>query len=858
MNVPRWLVPVLAIIAAAGVAVAATLVGIRFAAPVVVESAPQHEIVPVLAPIAEGDEAPAGSGDESGGDESDDGSAATSIVVSDAVAEREVTIPADGGATDETDPSLLRFLGLLGIWPDPIFGLITFSDDDRTDGDDPCAPRGEEPAADCPEGLMSTILSDTALRDFVAGGQAFPPTYDEYLAEGNRYGGALWCDGLTPGDREVPFGILATAPGAFVVRYWPTADPTAVERIDLSSTAAQIADWEAEVAAPDGFPIVQQCLTLGGIEPGTAYTAVINGRDIHDRESPPHTVRFNSGGEPVHPALQLATIGSNLLMTSALRADDGTVQIRAALVDDGAVPSCDIPATARTLVPLASVETPQTPDQVNAVNAPPDFRTKLVQSYAVPEGATVVVCARWFPAGDAPEWERTQADYESSAIVQTADRVLPSVSLFDVARFDDAVDHIDITVASREGTTCYGARWDRDIDDVLPISVCNSSMFGAGGASGDSEHLWDRGFSGDLVLRLTTTLTSGEASETEYLIPAADDGCRGVCAPPERQWYRVALADVTQGTGLCGSSFGADCTPPSREVAAGTATFFVDWTQGLSNGRSSWNVTPTTDRPVDYVAPDAPQIQNDDFWAFTEPTLATPWTSAALRVEVDRPVTYTLRFTGDGIEPATSCADGSPMQNGGTSVVGPGGIQVIDLRMSGLCLGAQYVVALDLVDAAGNATTWSLDREESWWGGTALVLAPALRATLNYRVDAQTFARSHLNTFRLELNGSSLGIQEDRSGRCLEDGLIFSEGAVDDLSIYNANRIEFSINTSEAARWHDAEAWDADCLPGTADAAAEVALVELDLAQLFSPDGIVLDIDDRYGSRITLRATLSD
>jgi hypothetical protein len=854
MTVPKWLIPVLAILAAAGVAVAATLIGIRFAPPVVTEAAPQHEIVPVLAPIAEGDEAPAGSGDAP----AEGGSDVEPVIVSEAVAEREVAVPSDGGATDETDPSLLRFLAILGDWPDPIFGLINFDDDDRSDGDDPCAPRDGEPAEDCPGGLMSTILSDTALRDFVVGGQAYPPTYDEYLAEGNRFGGALWCDGLTAGDGEVPFGILATAPGEFTVRYWPTADPAFEHRVGLFSTTEQIANWEAEVADPEGFPIVQQCLTLFGIEPDTAYTAIISGHDIHDRNAPPHTVRFNSSGEPIHPALQLATVGSNLLMTSALRADDGTVQIRAALVDDGTAPSCDIPADARTLSPLSSVEAAQTPDQVNAVNAPPDFRTKLVQSYAIPEGATVVVCARWFPAGDAPDWERSQADYESSAIVQTADRLLPSLSLFDVSSFDDAVDHIDIAVASREGTTCYTARWDREVDAVLPISVCRASTFGAGGASSDSEHLWDRGFDGDLVLRLTTTLSSGETSETEYLIPAADGGCRGTCTEPERQWYRVALEDVTQGTGLCGSSFGADCTPPSREVAAGTATFFVDWTQELTNGRDSWNVTPTTDRPIDYVAPDAPQIQNDDFWAFSEPTIAVPWTSASLRVEVDRPVSYTLRFTGNGVDTAASCADGSPMQNAGTSAVGPGGIQVIDLRMNGLCLGAQYVVALDLVDAAGNSTTWSLYREESWWGGTALVLAPALHATLSYRVDAQTFSRSYLNTFQLELNDSTLGISEDRSGRCLDDGLIFSEGRIEGLSIYNANRIEFAINTSEAQRWHDADAWGVDCLPGTPDAEAETAIVNLDLARLFSPDGIVIVIDDRYRSRITLRATLTD
>ena len=63
------------------------------------------------------------------------------------------------------------------------------------------------------------VLSLTALRDFSAGGQAFPPTQEEFRAHGNVNGGSLWCDGPTVGAGEAPFGILSTAPGAFTIRY---------------------------------------------------------------------------------------------------------------------------------------------------------------------------------------------------------------------------------------------------------------------------------------------------------------------------------------------------------------------------------------------------------------------------------------------------------------------------------------------------------------------------------------------------------------------------------------------------------------------------------------------------------------
>ena len=844
MTVPKWLIPALAVIAAVAVGVAATLIGMRFAPVETVTTQPTTEIVPVLAPIAVGEEAPAGPDDEPD----------APVVVSDAVAEREVTVPPTP-ATDEPDPSLLFFLDELMAWPDALLGLINFGGDDRSDGDDPCAPRDGEPEVGCPDGLRSTILSDTALRDFAAGGQAFPPTYDEYLENGNPYGGSLWCDGLEAGAGEVPFGILATAPGTFTLRYWPTDHPAAERETVVTTTAEQLALWEEQVALPDGWPIVQQCFVIDGIEPNTAYTAVVTGIDTFLRIAPAHTVRFHSEGSPVHPGLQISTVGDNLLFASGLHPTDETLDIRAYLVEPDAAPACTAPGGATQLTPLTSVDVVADRDEVNALNALPNFQRKAVRTFVIPEGATAIVCGRWFPAGDAPVWESSQPNFESSAVVQAADRLLPVLSLFDVARFDDAVESIEVRVASAEGTECWGWTWTRELDDDLPAQLCNASAFAGGGTASDGDRLWTRGFRGDLAITVITTLDTGEASKTSYLLPAADRGCRGVCEEPARQWFRIALEDVTQGTGLCGSSFGFDCTPPSREVAAGTATFFVDWEQGLSNGRSDWNVTPTVDIPVDYVVPDVPQIDNDEYWTFTEPTLSLPWSAASLQVEVDRPVDYTLRFMA-GAEVATRCDGAGPAEVSGSSV-SSGGSDTIRLQMGGLCLGAQYLAELELVDADGRRTTWGLDRAGSWWGGTALVVAPALRAEIFYEIRAQHVSRSYLRVFELDVNGSSVGAEETRSGRCLEDGLVSSGGSLE-RDLYNTNSVTLSILIGEATRWGDAEAWDADCLGVASDDTVRTATADVDLLQLFTPEGVVVSAPELYSATVTLRARLVD
>jgi hypothetical protein len=137
------------------------------------------------------------------------------------------------------------------------------------------------------------------------------------------------------------------------------------------------------------------------------------------------------------------------------------------------------------------------------------------------------------------------------------------------------------------------------------------------------------------------------------------------------------------------------------------------------------------------------------------------------------------------------------------------------------------------------------------------VSAPALRAELFYEIRAQHSSRSYLRVFELDFNGSSVGAEETRSGRCLEDGLVVSGGSLE-RDLYNANSVTLSILIGEATRWGDAEAWDADCLSVASDDTVRTATADVDLRQLFSPEGVVVRVPELYSATVTLRARLLD
>ena len=374
----------------------------------------------------------------------------------------------------------------------------------------------------------------------------FPP--------GGVYGTLLEvCDAATlnPTDGSIPLGIVATAPGAFDLEFWPTADSGAPHvEVSVNTPDDQRAAFETAVATAesvDDVPILKFCLTVAGLEPNTAYTGVLTGLADDDRVMRPHTFRFNTTGDPVHPGLQLVPIGENLLFASALHPDDETVDIRAFLVDAGSLPTCDL--TTGQIFPLTFADTTVDADRLNALNVEASFRQQHSETFRVSPGATVVVCARWFEDGsDTTSWEREQSIYESSAIAQSPDRMVPTLTIVD---WHDGtaspLQRVEIEVATAEGVACGGTWWTPDDPSGATgesAIVCRPGNVATSGIQLDGDRVWDLGFAGDLVVRGHVDVESG-FSESSILLPAVDGGCRGVCVIPADRTYRMTMAGVT-------------------------------------------------------------------------------------------------------------------------------------------------------------------------------------------------------------------------------------------------------------------------------------------------------------------------
>ncbi len=833
MMIPRWLIPALSVVAALAVAVAAVLIGIRFAAPSVTETAAGTVLAPVVAPVSLG--GPPASGENPDG----------TLLVSDAVGERAVVPP--GGQVD--DSATYNLIDTVAGAPDPTVGVIALSGDEPapTPGD-PCSPASGEPAADCPSGLHSTIRPLIAPRRFVVFPQAFPPTQAEYAANGNL--APLWCDGLTVTDGDVPLGIFSTAPASFTIRYWPSADPGNVTTLDppVETLGADADAYEVAFASAHDItdvPVLRRCLVLPGLEPGTAYTAVVSATTLNGdhRVADPYTLRFNSSGAPVHPGAQIVTLGENLILVSALHPADQAVTIRVATLSNGQDSTCDGYGywDAFSLHPLTTAETTIDADTVNMLNVPPTFTGKTVLSFAVPEGTNVIVCARWYSSSGVPSWDRVQPLFESGAVLSAPDRALPYVELYQVDA-NTSIDYVDFTVSTPEGAPCGSFRWTPDLTNPLNRVVCTLSS--TGGALADGDLLRDVRLSGDLTMTAVSHFITGESTTALWALSAADDGCRGDCPLPASQWYRLDLAPLTAGTGLCGSSFGGDCTPPTRNIVSGIFDGFIEWSHGNSNGQTDWNITRTVDRAPDYVQPDRPQINTDTaVWSFEHPTATSNSVRGSLTIQTDRPVHYILFLKQGGVT-ATGC-DGRPLTAQGAT-----NADSATIFLAGLCLGQQYETQLELFDDSGHASTWGRSDPATFWFD-ALFEVPRLHVTMTYRLRAAAVPDSYLHTLDITVNSTDAGAVDGRSGRCLSDGLIQSDGSfVTDLG--DTETVTLTLYAPQSTSWtpDDCNHYSGDRLPFS-------TTIHIPLDAFMRLEGAVVNFPNPYGAVLTLWATVT-
>jgi len=600
-----------------------------------------------------------------------------------------------------------------------------------TGTDDPCA--ASDPPADCPSGLRSAIFADTA-----------PPELEVFPVADvatSPVGTSIYCPDVAPGAGDLGLGVGTTVPAAVTVRYWPVSDPSHVKTVTPDGVQSQVDDWNARFAATGSYPVhefvFQHCGLLTELTPHTDYVLSAVAVDDFGRVSDPVERTFSSDGQPTIPQMQVIPLTNNVLYVSVPYYPGNTPLVQAWTIADGAPADCSTsaipPSALQTIRPESDVTLSE--DYLHANNYVDGYNHAVVDLYDVPEGSTVVVCARTYPHSG-PSWVTGHPISQQFVIAQSPDQVVPIVTLTGLNVTHD-VDAYAITVEAntQTGLNCGGAQVPTD-----PLAGGSSASPNAtlcDPTTAARSWIAPPGAGGNLVLATSVRWGSGVVHST-FTLPLSRYACVGTCALPATLDYSIPLPIVTVGTGMCGSGFGGDCTPPTADTSLGTASIHVEWSQGNVNGRTSWSVGTPDPRPLDPPPPPpAPQFDISIYPAVT--LSADGWTgTAALSFVTDRHATYTVSISGDcfiGDPPAPVTGETTGGAPAGTPDVYGG-----SATFSDLCPGGTYIMRVELVDDTGARTVASNGRDpgETWWPGS-IVSVPvrqyAITGTLTVTTD---------------------------------------------------------------------------------------------------------------------------
>ncbi|MBN9605827.1 MAG: hypothetical protein J0G30_04380 [Actinomycetales bacterium] len=701
MTIPKWLLPVLGLVVAGAVGVAAAVLGFGFATPRTneVPVATGTEESPVYAPSAVGDDADPAElaslplGSLGGSPETGSGTVATELP-------GDPGVTPLGAATEEAAAGTDAGAGLSVIGDDsadPADGAGGAAGGDGAGpAEDPCIGAG-----DCPEGTV-----EGRIYALVA-----PPAFEMRAVP---FVAGVWCPAGAAG--TVTVGVMTTRPAtvdAGVVRSDGTGAPG---RYHVETPADQTAAWDAALAAADEgtrVPFLVQCFDVEILDPDADLFATVTARD-REGDVLTRNFEFRGSGPTHHPTLTITPVGDGAAVVSGEHRDDEQLAVRAWVIpgDAAAEPSCfssrleDYPELDWQYRSFGDVSE----EEASRLRLDTGTSRRTAFGFAVPEGSDILFCGAWFNGEGHPSWERADATYTDGGLLQTTDYVLPQVSLarVDLAPGVDAAA-LRVTGATAEGMRCGGLDLDPTDPTALPRDVCT-----LGGASTDFDAAaWsflDVGFSGDVVIRSALTLDG--ASEPSTAIGTLDLGrfsCPGGCRTNPTMRFTLPLPRTADGH------------------EAGTMTLVVGWEQGASNGRSRPVVT-SVDDSVEIAAGDlpawAPQMDTDQRIVFDGVDSGSLSGTATLLLVTDRPVDYTVSL--EGVRGDTCRVGDAPLATSGHSDAGSA-----DVRVTGLCFGAYYFATVHLVDADGRESTFSATAS-----GRSRWLASFVRIpTVDVRVD---------------------------------------------------------------------------------------------------------------------------
>ncbi len=719
---PKFLIPILGILVAITVGIAAAVVGIQFAAPHTIAT----QSAPVLAPIAQ--------------NASDDGDPET-LAISEVVGTTEIVTPGQQGteglgaeleadievlnAADGADPGDAHVA--LGEAP-PAPGLPT---------DDPCAPESGETPAGCPSGLRSVILADSMPPALELWATADPPTA----------GSVTFCPASTAGDGQLQVGVATTTPAAVTVRYWPQADPSAEKTLVIETPQSELDAWNADNAAVGGFRhgfwIFQHCDLMTDLLPDTSYVMSVTAADVLHRLAGPIERIFDSRGAPTEPPMTAIPLSPSVLYVSVPTDAGRLPAVRAWVVPGGTTPNCQsfdagLPVL-RTVQDQVTVDV--SAEYLALHNYQPSYTKRVVNVYSVPEGSQIVVCARWF-SDSGPSWTDSVPTMQRSITASSPDTPQPVLTLLHIdSRKDLARNQISIGATTQMGLDC-GSPWVGPGEDVPGETAIDGAGWILCDASSAEDYVHAQLSLGRTVVITSRVTTSAGETSRSFVVPTPQATCTGVCDLPAPTQFTIPLADVTVGTGICGYNFWEEpCTPPTTQQSLGTATVELSWVQGSTSALHRWEIGGVDLRLPESTAPDAPAF---DAGIYPVGSLSPDgWTSAIeYNLTSDRHARYTVTIIGDCFgDTAVTTVSGETRATTGSAIFSG------RVRFDDLCPGSYYYFAVDMVDDAGHRTTaGSGERTDNWvwWPGYGGTFTPknVIPLTTTVAIDAYRFLGS--------------------------------------------------------------------------------------------------------------------
>jgi|GEM_PF-2728283 len=735
MTIPKWLLPVLSIVAALAVGTAATLIGMRFAS-VDVQSSPSKSVTaPLYAPVSDGQKNSSQIGTHTGTLPGTDGSP---ISGSRQQLINDVLHASDPGEAirrattgDSSDGSAA---------PAPATSPAPAGDD--------CSPASGAPPAGCPDGIHGAIFASHMIPPFWMNVLAYP------RASGVASSTPRCATDATPG--HVTIGVASDMPADFTVTYWPTGDTVDRESVNFSTDATQVAAFNAYYGGTGTgpSPVMYTCHVLT-VTPGTGYTAQVGATDSVGRLATPVTLLFNGGGTAVHPELEAHTVGDNLLFASALHAPDETVEIKA-VRRTTATADCN-GSNAFGFYARADDATVTT-DYLNDHQLLPADTHRASYAFLVSEGTDFILCARWFAAGHATSWQRTTPLYESRQSMSSPDVLEPTVSLTSVQP-DASTGTVAISMHSSGGVECGpNYTWSRTAGSdgglTLPVDLCGVGEFGGARESLDQTRFWDLGTDNVMYFQFDISSTNGLSGGTADGYIQLHVPCVGECRVLADEHYHLSLLD--------------GATPAS----SGHIDLTVHYRQGNHNGAAAWVVGSVQGLAPTYVPPVAPAFDTDAV-ATPGPVVSPLASSVTIHIASDRPVDYSVRaYELDGF-PTTCLRSGTGVVSGHLDAPG-------DVSLGGLCLGVGYGLEITLTDAAGHRSIWGARGADpnGWWPGNSIFTTPTVTGTARYDFRAFGDPRSQISGLSIHLdNGTVIDGTNPLNNSCHPAGIFNAQGS---------------------------------------------------------------------------------